>query len=40
MYTKEYDATLGNWVVLSPEGDLLAIGEEEEMDALLSHLNR
>lgn len=40
VYTKEYDAILGNWVVLSPDGDRLAMGEEGEMDALLSHLNR
>lgn len=40
VYTKEYDETLGNWVVLSPEGDRLAMGDEGEMDALLSQVNR
>lgn len=40
MYTK-YDIGAGNWVILDPEGDALAMcSSEGQADTLLSHLNR
>ena len=40
MYTSRYDEESGNYAILDPGGDVIVIVAEEDVEILLSHLNR